>query len=283
MPLQLLAPLERDRERGLDSARTASRTGRRGDALVVVREHRLAALEHLAGEPDARLELDPDHLGRRAGGGGDVQALVGRAAVDDGEVGVEDRERLAADAGQQGLEVEGFVQRLGGAGQRGLALDLLRACSSAARPRPSAAPAAAPNPLASSTCAAVKPLPPSSSASSGQGDDQEVLPGRREVRRQRRASSAVGIVRAGAVPASSSAISVASEAPNRAFASSSSAARMSPVGAESSRATAWRAADAAESGDGGRGHPGVIGMRREGFTLRPTPGEVAEWLKALAC
>ena len=35
--------------------------------------------------------------------------------------------------------------------------------------------------------------------------------------------------------------------------------------------------------DGGGGHPGVIGMRRGGFTLRPTPGEVAEWLKALAC
>ena len=31
------------------------------------------------------------------------------------------------------------------------------------------------------------------------------------------------------------------------------------------------------------GHPGVIGRRRGGFTLRPTPGEVAEWLKALAC
>jgi hypothetical protein len=105
-------------------ARGAGRQGR--DAQVVVGEHGPAALEHLAREADARLEPDPDHLGRRAGGGGHVQSFFGRAAIDDGEVGVEDRQRLAADARQQRFEVERLVQRLGSARQSGLALDLAR-------------------------------------------------------------------------------------------------------------------------------------------------------------
>ena len=245
---ELLAPLERDRERGLVALERRA-GGQAGDARVVVREHRLAALEHLAREPDARLELDPDHLGRRAGGGGDVEALVGRAAVDDGEVGVEDRERLAADAGQQGLEVEGFVQRLGGAGQGGLALDLLRLLVGGAAAAERGAGGGA-EPAGQLDVRRAEAAAAEQQRLAGQGDDQEVLPGGREVRRET-GELAVGIVRAGAVPASSSAISVASEAPNSAFASSSRAARMSPVEAESSRATAWRAADAAESGDGG--------------------------------
>ena len=227
MPRSSLAPLERDRERGVVALERRA-GGQGGDAQVVVGEHRLAALEHLAREPDARLEPDPDHLGRRAGGGGDVQALVGRAAVDDGEVGVEDRERLAADAGQQGLEVERFVQRLGGPRRGGLALDLARLLVGGAAAAERGAGGGAERARQLDAAARLNAAAAEQQRLAGQRDDQEVLArasrGAREQDGRARGANRARGPRCRAGP--SSATSAAAAAPSSARASSSSAARI---------------------------------------------------------
>ena len=148
---QLLAPLERDGERGVVALERRA-GGQGGDAQVVVREHRLAA----SGAPcrrarcPARAGSRPSRAARRRWRrrAGPRRACRGRRR----------RGRRRGSRAPRG--------RCGSAGSRGRATRAATwrrasrrpgarpgvACSSAARPRPSAAPAAAPNALASSTC-----------------------------------------------------------------------------------------------------------------------------------
>jgi hypothetical protein len=121
---RLLVPRERHGERGLDEREGRARGGAR-DALVVVRQHRPVRVEHEAREAGARLEGVADDLGCQVVGGHHGQPLDGRAAVDDGEVAVEDCGRLLADAGEQRRDVERLVERLRGTRQRALSLHLL--------------------------------------------------------------------------------------------------------------------------------------------------------------
>ena len=131
----------------------------------------------------------------------------------------------------------------------------------------------------------LNPLPPSSSAArrragrSGGARPGRSSSGRRApARRSAARECALGLVerdQRGGLPAPSSA---------RASSTSAAADLAGPL-RDSSRATAWRAAAAAGRRSVVGGHPGVIGMRRGGFTLRPHPrrgGRVAEGTRLLS-
>ena len=89
--------------------------------LVVVGEHRLVALDALAHQTLARVDVRADHLGRQAGGGLEAQPLAGVAQEDVGVVGAEDAGRLLADPHEHAVELEALVERARRACQRGLA------------------------------------------------------------------------------------------------------------------------------------------------------------------
>jgi hypothetical protein len=118
--VQLAVPAERDRERRVHAPERRV-GGQGGDRLVVVGQHRAAALDDPAGEAGPLLERPADELRRQARDAADDEAGGRRAVVDGGVVGVQQAGGLLADAVEQRLEVERLVERLRRARERELA------------------------------------------------------------------------------------------------------------------------------------------------------------------